>query len=376
MNRLRCKEYFDSKKVECPICKSEDGRCWFLKEVLYKDNLPFEYLDKIDICLKCKYLEKNVDFKTLTRVLKRIFKQIKRLQLNLVRKEEEINSINIELTQSLKDVFEALKRISSGDPEVRISQRSKIKLIRELKTMVNKTAEDIAEIVNLSHEFGITLAEYFDVLHKVSIGDLSVRIRGKSKIELLESLKKITNEMIEKIANEIKERKRAEDALRKMSIMDELTGIYNRRGFFTLAQQQFKIADRMKKKIYLLYSDLDGLKWINDKYGHGHGDIALIMVANILKKTFRESDIIARLGGDEFAVLAMETKKTNPEILIKRLNKNIDEYNLERRADYSLSLSTGFSIYDPDNPASIEELINIADKYMYENKLSKKAVKV
>lgn len=376
MNKSRCKAYFNCRKVECPVYKLEGEECWFLKEVLYKDNIPFEYLDKIDICLKCKYLERCIDFKTFAKALKRLFKQIKRFQLDLIKKEKKIENISEELTQSLKEVSAALKRISSGDPEVRISQKSKIKLIRELKKMVNKTAEDIAEIVNLSHEFAITLAEYFDVLHKVSTGDLSVRIRGKSKIELLESLKKVTNEMIEKISIEITERKRAEEALRKMSIMDELTGIYNRRGFFTLAKQQIKMADRMKKKVYLLYSDLDGLKWINDKYGHSEGDIALLEIANILKKTFRESDIIARLSGDEFVVLAMETKKTNPEKLIKRLNKNIEEHNLRRGTDYSLSLSTGFSIYDPDKPNSIEELLAAADKDMYESKLIKRAVTV
>lgn len=374
MSKLKCIEYFNCKKVQCPVYKKSNKECWFLKEVFHKDKIPFEYIEKMESCLRCEYFNKCIKVESITKVLKRLFKQIKRFQLELLRNDRKIKSINEELSQSLKDVFGALKRISSGDPNVRISVRSKIKSIRELKKMVNMTARNIAEIVNQSHEFAITLAEYFDVLHKVSAGDLNVRIKGRSKIELLEALKKVTNEMIEKISIEIAERKKAEDALRRLSIIDDLTGIYNRRGFFTLAQQQIKMADRMKKKIYLLYSDLDGLKWINDKYGHNEGDVALIEIANILKRTFRESDVIARLSGDEFAVLAMETKKTNPEMLIERLYKNIEAHNLKRGTDYSLSLSTGFSIYDPDNPASVEELLAIADKDMYKNKLSKKEV--
>jgi PAS domain S-box-containing protein len=121
----------------------------------------------------------------------------------------------MELAVGLSEVFEALRGISSGDPSVRIPETSKLDLITKLKHMVNLTAEELGEIVDLSHEFAIGLAEHFDVLHRVSKGDLQLRVSGISQEQLLESLKQVTNEMIESVSREISERKRAEGALRK-----------------------------------------------------------------------------------------------------------------------------------------------------------------
>jgi diguanylate cyclase (GGDEF)-like protein len=100
---------------------------------------------------------------------------------------------------------------------------------------------------------------------------------------------------------------KGEEALLVLSLTDELTGLYNRRRFFVLIDQYLKVAIRTKKRLLFLFIDMDDLKWINDHYGHNEGDQALIHLAKILKKTFRESDIIARIGGDEFGVLAEST---------------------------------------------------------------------
>ncbi len=113
------------------------------------------------------------------------------------------------------------------------------------------------------------------------------------------------------------ERKQTEKVIQNLSITDELTSLLNRRGFFTLAEQQIKIARRTGREMVLLFADLDKLKWINDTWGHAEGDRALCEVGKILKNTFRESDIIARIGGDEFVMLAVETPQSNAEILIK-----------------------------------------------------------
>lgn len=376
MNNTKFKNKIRFSKFDCLKNEKVDRRYCFLLGAFNNKEMTIEDIDKMELCLKCDVFKRCVDFIAFKKIIRRFFIILKKLRKSLAKDRERLKNVNDELNQSLSDVFDALRRISAGDPTVRIPEKSNIKLIKDLKKMVNVTAKNIAEIVDQSHEFAITLAEYFDVLHKVSLGNLDVRVKGKSKIELLESLKKVTNEMIEKISVEITERKKAEEALKKLSIVDDLTGLYNRRGFFTFAEQQFKIADRMKKKLYLLYSDLDGLKLINDKYGHAEGDAALIEVANILRKTFRSSDVIARISGDEFVVLAMETLKANPEVLIDRLNKKIEEHNSKRGTDYELSLSTGFSVYDPKNPISIEELMATADKDMYEDKLLKRSVSI
>jgi diguanylate cyclase (GGDEF)-like protein len=102
--------------------------------------------------------------------------------------------------------------------------------------------------------------------------------------------------------------------------------------------------------------------------------MALIDVANILKKTFRESDFIARIGGDEFVVLGIEAEEPDAGMLANRLLENVKAHNEKRMRSYSLSISTGIAHYDPDNPCSIDELLAGADKLMYEQKQKKHAV--
>lgn len=103
------------------------------------------------------------------------------------------------------------------------------------------------------------------------------------------------------------EHARMHERLHTISLHDDLTGLYNRRGFFTLAEHLLKLAKRQQEGLFMLYADLDDLKKINDTLGHQKGDWALIDTANLLKETFRESDIIARIGGDEFVVMPIET---------------------------------------------------------------------
>ena len=133
----------------------------------------------------------------------------------LQKSESRLRDINRELESGLGEVFDGLNRISSGDPSVRISEDSGIQLIRRLKSKVNRTAENISEIVDLSHEFAIGLAEHFHVLKNVSKGDLEARVTGGSRVEILEALGNVTNQMIESVAREVKERRQAETALRR-----------------------------------------------------------------------------------------------------------------------------------------------------------------
>jgi diguanylate cyclase (GGDEF)-like protein len=161
-----------------------------------------------------------------------------------------------------------------------------------------------------------------------------------------------------------------EESLLTLSLTDELTGIYNRRRFFVLTEQYLKMAIRERKRLLLLYIDMDDLKWINDHHGHKEGDQALINLSRILKKTFRESDIIARMGGDEFVVL-LESTAENDEMMITRLNENIRENNAKGSQGYELSVSIGIASFDPAIPISIDELLSKADALMYGQKRKK-----
>ena len=169
----------------------------------------------------------------------------------------------------------------------------------------------------------------------------------------------------------VTERKRLEEALRDMSHTDEITGLNNRRGFFTLAQQYQKIARRQEQRYAILYADLDGLKNINDTYGHDMGTEALIETAAVLKDIFRESDIIARFGGDEFVVLVAGAFQDQMDRVLGRFQKVVDTRNQNKGRPYSLSISTGVSFFDPSRPESLDELIARADAAMYEEKRRK-----
>ena len=170
---------------------------------------------------------------------------------------------------------------------------------------------------------------------------------------------------------DITERKQMEEEIRELSFRDSLTTLYNRRGFITLAEQQLKTATRARRKMLLAFLDVDHLKWINDTLGHEAGDSALVDAAEVLRRTFRESDIIARVGGDEFAVLAIEMKDLNPELLPNRLQRTIDTFNTDESKPYRLSLSWGMTVYEPGTTQSLDQLMSAADALMYAQKKAK-----
>ncbi|MEW6053732.1 MAG: diguanylate cyclase [Nitrospirota bacterium] len=622
-DKVLCWEFFHCNKTACPVYLTGNLKCWLISETLCRERTQGKFLEKIELCLGCRVFHMNMDVPSMKETIKVVSRQFRHFRRMVEERDKELENMSLEMALGLSEVFEALKKISSGDPSVRMHDNSGIELISKLKRMVNMTAGEIGEIVDLSHEFAIGLAEHFEVLHRVSRGDLETRVSGGSKVELLESLKEVTNETIENISREIgkrvraekslqqekgiidsainsmpcifclmdgilrlvrwnrnfesvtgysaeemrkmqpvdfvdkddkkeveeklrevavkgqttaeiyllakdgvripymltflrfssgamnyfvmigiditdkkltenmlrekegreslilsslpiafytmqppaffgtiwvsaqidritgflpeafvkdpllrlsrihpddrervikkfqsigdegnviieyrwqcadgsynwfcdqaglilddkgrpreivgalvdiTERKHTEEALRILSLADELTHLYNRRGFFTFADQQLKIANRMKKKILLLFADLDDLKWINDNFGHHEGDHALTEFAGILRKTFRESDFIARIGGDEFVVLAVETEDANAETLTARLVDSLRTYNQNRTHDYPLSVSIGVSRYDPEAPCSIKELLAKADRLMYKQKKEK-----
>jgi diguanylate cyclase (GGDEF)-like protein/PAS domain S-box-containing protein len=176
------------------------------------------------------------------------------------------------------------------------------------------------------------------------------------------------------VLTDITDRKQMEEEIRALSLHDELTGLYNRRGFMTLAEHALKTATRMQKRTALIYLDVDNLKKINDTGGHKMGDRALVEIGFILRKSFREADIIGRLGGDEFSVLAMESTKMNVDALTQRLQDKLDLFNSRSSAEagFTLGASMGVSTKEPDQPGEIAEMLSRADLLMYEQKRSRK----
>lgn len=168
------------------------------------------------------------------------------------------------------------------------------------------------------------------------------------------------------------ERHQLQMALRAMALIDELTGLYNRRGLQTLSRQYLRMADRLRKRVSHIFVDLDDLKAINDAFGHREGDRALVETAELLRETFRESDILARIGGDEFVVLALETPGLAHEQWAARLQENLRQRNDRADRRWLLSMSVGIVAYDPDYPCPIDDLLDRADALMYEQKRAKR----
>lgn len=170
------------------------------------------------------------------------------------------------------------------------------------------------------------------------------------------------------VSKDISELKEMEEKFHALSLTDELTGLYNRRGFLTLAEQQMQTAKRLRCGTILLTADVDNLKRINDMFGHQEGDFALMETARILRKTFREPDIKARMSGDEFAVLMLENTVSDSEALIGRLQKELDIRNGAAERSYKVSLSIGIARRTPECNSAVDELLREADTMMYENK--------
>jgi diguanylate cyclase (GGDEF)-like protein len=156
-------------------------------------------------------------------------------------------------------------------------------------------------------------------------------------------------------------------AIRALAVTDELTGLYNRRGFLASALHQLKLAHRHSQDVLLLFFDMDNLKGINDAFGHREGDLAIIRAADALEKTFRDSDLLARFGGDEFAVLASEASISNREAIVARMDRSLEKANSEE-SRYKLSLSIGIARFDSETTGSLGELMACADQDMYLHK--------
>jgi two-component system, cell cycle response regulator len=158
-----------------------------------------------------------------------------------------------------------------------------------------------------------------------------------------------------------------ESELSRLTISDELTGLYNRRGFLLLGSERMKLAHGMKKNVLLFFADLDNLKQINDQFGHQEGDQALLKTAEVFRNTFRNSDITGRFGGDEFTALVIEEYGQTADTISRRLQDNMAELTANN-TQYPLSLSVGMTRYAAEMRSSLKKLLAQADQALYKQK--------
>lgn len=171
-------------------------------------------------------------------------------------------------------------------------------------------------------------------------------------------------------AQDVTELREAQEHLQTLSLTDELTGLHNRRGFFTMASRMLRAVSKPGQEFTVLYADVDGLKVVNDTYGHDAGSALLVGAADVLKNTFRAADVVARIGGDEFVAIAA-ISRAGSSVITDRLTTHLGNFNARSGLSYTLSLSVGMAHFDPTGSTSVEEAVRVADHAMYEEKRSK-----
>ncbi len=223
-------------------------------------KLVEEALKKAHDTLERRVSERTRELAETTNQLREELLERQRTEEALRESEERFRVLSAELDSGLSEVFEALEEISSGNPEVRIPEESSLPSISELKHTVNLTAKSLTEIVDLSHEFAIGLAEHFEKLDRVCKGDLSARISGVSRVEILESLRKVTNLMIESVSRELSERKRTEKALRRAQADYEAKAQALKTANEELSQYAYVVSHDLKAPLRAIHSYGDFLR--------------------------------------------------------------------------------------------------------------------
>jgi diguanylate cyclase (GGDEF)-like protein len=168
--------------------------------------------------------------------------------------------------------------------------------------------------------------------------------------------------------------RKREETLSVLSLRDELTGLYNRRGLFRKAIEQIDNSRRHKQRLLLVFADLDDLKAINDRLGHALGDKALVETATLLRQTFRASDVLARLGGDEFVALSLADGPELADSLRERLAENLERHNARPDRLFHLGISVGMAWYEPETSETLERLLRRADSAMYREKRERRGL--
>lgn len=181
---------------------------------------------------------------------------------------------------------------------------------------------------------------------------------------------KITNFIAFK--EDITKRRELYEKLNIYATMDEMTGAFNRRTGMLLMEKQLQVSKRQNQHFIIFFMDINGLKSVNDTLGHSSGDELITLAIESIKNGLRESDSVCRLGGDEFLVILPDTKLSQAEVILNRIEDEIEKINSKEMYPYILSLSFGTAEYWPESELTVDDMIHIADDKMYKNKAETK----
>ena len=224
-------------------------------------------------------------------------------------------------------------------------------LIQEVKHLIESGKYDeeqlLSKLSNMTEQFNKLIKDAEKII-KISDGQQ-------------EYLHKIQ----EDLKKEIEERIRAEEKLRYFAAIDTLTGFYNRGMGLNLIDHEIKSIKRNNSFFSICYIDVNGLKYVNDNFGHFEGDELLVLICKFIKQVVRENDILCRLGGDEFVILFKNCRKQEAEEMIKHILLNIEEENKKKVKPYAISFSHGIVEVNHETCCNIDEIIQKADEKMY-----------
>jgi diguanylate cyclase (GGDEF)-like protein len=236
---------------------------------------------------------------------------------------------------------------------------------------LKQLSKDIRVLIDLSmHETDESWEKMIEIVKKEIVDEphpFGVEKEGAGEI----IYKALISEIYDHLGMLIRNMKASQERLRKLATRDLLTGLYNRNFFNESIIQDIRKAERRHEKLSIIIIDIDKFKFINDTYGHLHGDGVLRACADLLKKCVRKSDFLCRYGGDEFIIVTpMQTCKEN-SLLFSRIDKGLEDWNTTYATfDYSLSMSIGCAVWEEGK--DIIDVLNEADKKMYLNKQKKK----
>lgn len=203
-----------------------------------------------------------------------------------------------------------------------------------------------------------------EIIYETLRGLISSALKGA----LLLERETETSRQLKTALNEIE---KSYQKMEHLSTMDELTGLYNRRGFMSLAHQHFELSRRKHREFLFFFIDLDGLKHINDNFGHKEGDFAIRKTAEILTKVFRQTDILGRMGGDEFTVVAIDSTVNEFESIQNRINHYLTLLNLKSGKPYKVGFTIGLAPFEVGKHYTLDELMAEADRNLYKLKKEK-----
>jgi diguanylate cyclase (GGDEF)-like protein/PAS domain S-box-containing protein len=211
--------------------------------------------------------------------------------------------------------------------------------------------------------------------HRPYSGENQFRVKAKEGFVLwFENLSQYTYDGTGALVREdgvlrdITSKKVIESELTTYATMDILTDVFNRRVGIAMLEKNLQIAKRNGSRLVINFLDVNGLKQVNDTYGHNEGDKLIVTVASVLKSCARNSDIIARMGGDEFLYILPDCSVEGAARVWERMTAEFEKINATGKNQYVISVSRGCAVYDPSYPQTADELIALADKLMYEDK--------